>query len=209
MSPQLIGFVAPPAVAVVVGLVFAFFGFRGRTRYKTLFKIGGPLFLLGALVWFLVTPPPDGWSRHATADGACSIEFPQAPKHEVTPGGEGDRLAVALIDRNVDYSLTFSEAPEWAHIPLDNQFDVLRAEYSKKTETRPASRLVKELAITERGFPGREYQFAVGDQLVTRIKVFINGPRIYRAIAVNPPDAKLDRDAQRFIDSFRFEINKP
>ena len=40
-------------------------------------------------------------------------------------------------------------------------------------------------------------------------EVFVSGRRVYRAIAVNPPGDRADRDAQRFIDSFRFETSKP
>src|SRR4051812_28101324 len=101
MSSQLVGFVAPPAVAVIGGLVFAFLGFSKRGRYAKAFKIAGPLLLLAALGWLLVTPPPDGWVRRTTADGVCSVEFPQAPRHEVDPDGEeADRLVVALPERN-------------------------------------------------------------------------------------------------------------
>ncbi len=215
MSSQLLSFVAPPAVAVVVGLVFAFLGFRGRkpdVKYTTFFKIGGSLLLFAALGWFLVKPWPDGWSRHTTTDRACSIEFPQAPRHEVNPDGEeADRLEVALTGRNAHYSLTFSDvSPESAALPIDKQFDLLRDIFgSRQAPGGTPPRLLKELVINERGFPGREYQFVVGHQFVTRIKVFISGPRIYRAIAVNPPDPKTERDAQRFIDSLRFEITKP
>lgn len=70
-------------------------------------------------------------------------------------------------------------------------------------------KMIRDRTITEGGHEGREYQFTVGDKLVSRIKVFRAGRRVYRAIAVNPPDPTLDRDAQRFIDSFRFDKPKP
>ena len=70
---------------------------------------------------------------------------------------------------------------------------------------KPA-RLMKEAVLSERNVPGREYQFAVGEQLVAE-KAFISGSRVYRAIAVNPAPAP--SATQRFIDSFRFEVPKP
>lgn len=126
-------------------------------------------------------------------------------------GEEGDRLEVVIPERQTRYSLIFSDlSPKDAARPVDDVFRDLSEIYATtKTPGRAPARLLKELAITDRGFPGREYQFAVGDRFVTRIKVFVNGARVYRAIAVNPPDAALDRDAQRFIDSFRFEVTKP
>ncbi len=219
---SLVGFVLPPAVALVAGVIVTLIGFRKRkaeadgapnrwgAKYARFFKVGGPLLLLAALAWFVVIPLPDRWSRHATSDGACSAEFPESPQREFNPDGEeADRLRTALPDRNADYSLTFSDlSPADAARPHDDVFNDLRAIYGR-SKGGPAPRLMTERVLTEGGTPGREYQFAVGDQFVTRIKVFVRGPRVYRAIAVHPPGAALDRDAQRFVDSFRFENAKP
>lgn len=233
MSPY-VSFALPPVLALVFGAVAVWVGFR-KPRPATstapdappvapsaldrltanrggLFRVLGPLLLVGALVWFVTVPAPDGWVRRPTSDGVCSIEFPQAPERELNPDGEeADRLEVALPDRNAHFSLTFSEvSAETAALPPEKQFDLLRELFgSKKTPGGVAPKLVAERAFAEGGFPGREYQFAVGQQLVTRIKVLIRGERIYRAIAVNPPGGKPDRDAQRFIDSFRVEKAHP
>ncbi|HEY1188377.1 MAG TPA: hypothetical protein VGE74_12065 [Gemmata sp.] len=226
MSPQYINFVLPPAVAVAVaaGAVAVWVGFRTprkspegvpvglRDRLTVqrggLFRVAGSLLLVGALVWFVTVPAPDGWVRRATADGVCSIEFPREPVREVNPDGEGaDRLVVALPDRNANFSLTFSEvSAETAALPSEKQFELLRELFgSKKTPGGDEPKLVTERAFTEGGLPGREYLFAIGHQLVTRIKVLIRENRIYRPIAVNAPGGQPDRDAQRFIDSFRIE----
>src|SRR5262245_34152782 len=213
------------SIIVLIGLVFVLVGFRvlGRKRgtsesadrwhakYGKFFKIAGPVIVVGGLALFLLRfntqPHAEGWSRHTTADGACSIEFPQVPKHEPKPGGEdGDRLVVSLDAVNASYSLSYSDlSPKDAAMPLDQLFATLRANYMLKSPPGTLAKLVREEAITEAGIPGREFQFAVGQQLVSRIKVFVKGSRVYRAIAVNPPDEKLDRDAERFINSFRFE----
>lgn len=230
MSPSMLGAIAEGGIPMLAGAYMLLTGYRvigpkpgaseardrWHAKFGRFFRVGG-LFVLGVGIMMLVVavarewpPKPDGWSRHATADGACGIDFPQAPRHEVNPDGEeGNRLEVVIPERQTRYSLIFSDlSPKDAARPVDDVFRDLGAIYAKTPGGAPA-RLLKELAITDRGFPGREYQFAVGDRFVTRIKVFVNGARVYRAIAVNPPDAALDRDAQRFIDSFRFEVTKP
>ena len=227
MTSQFVAFAAPPAVAVLVGVVFALVGFRKigpkpgtretsdrwHARYDKLLRLAAAILVIGALVFVLVVPVPANWTRHTTADGACSIEFPEVPRHEVTHTPDGittDTLEVAFKGVDARFSLSFSDLSEKdAARPLDELFGDFRLLYAKPRPDSVPARLVKELALEDRGFQGREYQFAVGDQLVTRIKVFVNGRRVYRAIAVNPPGDRADRDAQRFIDSFRFEISKP
>lgn len=207
MPLNFVEYAGPPSLALGAAAVCAAIGFRKVTgRRAKHFRIAAALLVLAVPVWLLVVPAPDGWTRHLSADGACSAEFPQQPQHEANPDGD-DRLEVARPDRNAHYSLTFSDMPpETAALPPDEQFDKIRSSFaSKNAPDGTAPKLVKELAVADRGVPGREYQFAVGDRLATRIKVFVAGRRIYRAIAVNPPDPALDRDAQRFIDSVRFE----
>ncbi len=187
------------------------------TRAKWL-KWLGPLFILGAVAaFFLVnrlTRPPapqaaEEWARRTTSDGACSAEFPLAPKRDTAD--DGDRLEYAREDRGTSCLLAFSDLSEKdAAEPSDVVFALLRAKYVlTRTPAGAPVKLVRDRTIVEGGYEGREYQFAVGDQFVSRIKVFVNGRRVYRVIAVNPPDATLDRDAQRFIDSFRFDKLKP
>jgi hypothetical protein len=227
MTSQYLAFAAPPAVAVLVGVVLALVAFRKlgpkpgaretsdrwHARCGKLLRIAAALLVLGALAFVLVVPAPSNWTRHATADGACSVEFPEAPRHETQTHDDltTDTLEVELKDRNAHLSLSFSDLPaKDAELPSEKLFELLRGVYmSTKTPVGVPARLVKERALNERGFEGREYQFTVGDQLVTRIKVFVSGRRVYRAIAVNPPGDRADRDAQRFVDSFRFEISKP
>ncbi|MBY0457787.1 MAG: hypothetical protein K2V38_10650, partial [Gemmataceae bacterium] len=160
-----------------------------------------------ALAWLVVGPRPYGWVRQSTTDGACSIEFSGPPRHKLDPDGEADGHEVVLTARNAHFSLVFSDlGPEAAALPTDEQFDLLRALFaSKKTSAGAAPKLVKEEVLADGGWNGREFVFAVGDQFVTRIKVFVRGPRVYRAIAVVPPDPALEADAKRFIGSFRVE----
>jgi hypothetical protein len=226
MSWQFVGFVTPAAALALVGLLLALAGFRKlgpkagareafdrwHAKHGKFLKLTGPLFLVGALVYFLITPFPVTWTRHTSADGACSIEFPDLPRHDTNTqdGDTTETLEVSLKDRNAHYSLSYSDlsAKDGAR-PVGDLFANLRDIYATtRTPASAPAQLVKEATISDHGFVGREYQFAVGDQFVSRIKVFISGRRVYRAIAVNPPDARLDRDAQRFIDSFRFEISK-
>jgi hypothetical protein len=196
-------------------------------KYGKWLKLLGPIIVLGGIAAVLLamrtsrTPAPSAvesgasetWNRYTTADGACGIEFPQPPTHkqQTQDGDTVDSLDVAVKDHNVHYALTFSDISATdAALPTDKLFDLLRAIYATtRTPGGVPARLMKEQVIADRGFPGREYQFVVGDHFVSRIKVFVNGRRVYRAIAVNPPDERLDRDAQRFIDSFHFEITKP
>ncbi|MBM3981313.1 MAG: hypothetical protein FJ304_13705 [Planctomycetes bacterium] len=177
------------------------------TRAKWLRWLG-PLTLLAAVAAFYLvnraTRPPD-WARHATSDGACSAEFPLAPARDTED--DADRMEVVRADRDARYSLTFSDLSEKdAAEPPDVVFALLRAKFVLARATAGAPvKLIRDRTITEGGHEGREYQFTVGDKLVSRIKVFRAGRRVYRAIAVNPPDATLDADAQRFLDSLRFE----
>ncbi len=204
MTSQWLLYALPASLAFVAGAFATYRGYRGRSRIA---KWCGPALLVCALAWLLVGPWPSGWTRHTTNDGACSIEFPQPPQRDTTAtAGDTDRLEVSFADRNITYSLAYSDvSDESAAIPLDERFQLLREHYaSKRTPGDAPTKLLKEQTIRERGTEGREYHFAVGNTLVTRIKVFIRGSRIYRAIVVYPPDATLDRDAQRFLDSFRF-----
>ncbi|VTR92626.1 unnamed protein product [Gemmata massiliana] len=229
MSAQMFGELLPNGISILIGICVTLVGFRvfgkkpgvseeaDRWHAKTgkWLKLLGPVIVLGGLVSLVATTnkywprTADGWSRHTTTDGACSVEFPHAPEHDVGSEGEENRLVVSLSGRNVNYSLTFSDVPEWTGIPLEEQFNKLREHYMGKSSGSTTPLLLDERVLTENGFPGREYHIAVGHQFVTRIKVFINGSRVYRAIAVNPPDIELDSKSQRFIDSFRFEIRKP
>jgi hypothetical protein len=227
MTWQYVAFAAPPAVAVLVGLVLALVGFRKlgpkpgaretsdrwHAKYGKFLRLAAALLVIGALVYVLVVPVPANWTRHTTADGACSVEFPEVPRHETQTQDDitTDTLEVSFKDRNAHLSLSFSDlSTSDAARPPEDLFALLRGKYtSTKTPPGVLTRIVKDVALEDRGFQGREYQFAVGDQLVTRIKVFVSGRRVYRAIAVNPPGDSADRDAQRFIDSFRFEISKP
>lgn len=177
-------------------------------------RLAAALLVIGALVFALVLPMSATWTRHTTADGACSVEFPETPRHE-TRTQDGDTvnaLEVVLKDSNAHFALSYSDLSTTdGALPADELFSLLRFKFSSSTKTPPGvlTRVVKEQVLEERGFQGREFQFAVGDQFVTRIKVFVSGRRVYRAIAVNSPGESADRDAQRFIDSFRFEISKP
>lgn len=227
MSSQYVAFAAVPALLVLVGLVLALVGFRKlgprpgsrepydrwHARRGKYVRLAAGLCVIGALVYVLLVPLPATWTRHATADGACSAEFPEPPRHEVQTRDDitTDTLEVEFKDRNAHFSLSYSDlSAKDGALPPDELFALLRGVYATtKTPVGSPARLLKEQVLDERGFPGREYQFGVGDQLVTRIKVFVSGRRVYRAIAVNPPGASADRDAQRFIESFRFEITKP
>ncbi len=232
MSAQMFGDVLPNGISILIGICVTLVGFRvfgkkpgvseeadrWHAKIGKWLKLLGPVIVLGGLVSLVATSgkhwsqTADGWSRHTTTDGACSVEFPHAPQREVlsTPGDNGESLNVADTSRNTHYSLTFSDlSGKDAARPLDEQFDDIREIFMGKSPSGTTPLLLNERVLNEHGFPGREYHIAVGHQFVTRIKVFINGSRVYRAIAVNPPDIELDRKSQRFIDSFRFEIRKP
>jgi hypothetical protein len=214
-------------VAVLFGLALALVGFRKlgpkpgtretsdrwHARYGKYLRLTAALLVIGALAYVLVVPLPATWTRHTTADGACSVEFPETPQHETVTRDDvtTNTLETEFKDRNAHFSLSFSDLTiADGALPADKLFELLRYKYSS-TKTPPGvlTRLAKEQVLEDRGFQGREFHFAVGDQLMTRIKVFVSGRRVYRAIAVNPPGDSADRDAQRFIDSFRFEISKP
>ena len=232
MSAQMFGEVIPNGISILIGICVTLVGFRvfgkkpgvneeaDRWHAKTgkWLKLLGPVIVLGGLVSLVATTgkywsrPADGWSRHSTTDGACSAEFPHAPQHEVqsAPGDNGESLNMADSSHNTNYSLTFSDlSAKDAARPIDEQFDDIRDIFMGASPGGTTPVLLDERVLVENGFPGREYRIAVGHRFVTRIKVFINGSRVYRAIAVNPPDIELDRKSQRFIGSFRFEIRKP
>src|SRR3954468_8910463 len=96
MNSQYVAFAAPVVVVVLVGLVLALVGFRKlgpkpgtretsdrwHARYGKLLRIAAALMGIGALVFVLGVPMPATWTRHTTADGACSVEFPETPRHE-------------------------------------------------------------------------------------------------------------------------------
>lgn len=201
-------------VAVVLGAVIALVGFR---RPSKALKAGGALLVLAGFVacalFAPTNPPPEPWQRHATIDGTCSIEFPEQPQRDTRTDKDGitvSALDVAIPGRNIHYSLSFSDMSEKdASRPDAEVFADLRDIYATTRTGGPEPRLMKEQVLQDRGFEGREYHFAVGDLRASRIKVFVNGRRVYRAIAVNPPGEEADRAAQRFLDSFRFEVSKP
>jgi hypothetical protein len=182
------------------------------TRAKWLRWLG-PLTLLAAVAAFYLvnraTRPPD-WTRHTSSDGACSAEFPIAPTRE-TAEDDAHRMEATRTEKNASYTLTYSDLSDKdAEEPPDVVFALLRAKFvlARATPGAPV-KMIRDRTIVEGGHEGREYQFTVGDKLVSRIKVFRAGRRVYRAIAVNPPDAVLDADAQRFLESLRFEKPKP
>ncbi len=222
MTAQHVGFFVPHAIGLVAAAVVTLIGFRKigpklgkhagadrwHARFGPYFRIGGPLLVVAVLALAIVAPASD-WTRHTTTDGACSAEFPRPPRHETQTHADvpTDTLELEFEGENARFSLSFSDlSAKDAALPSDELFALLRGVYATtRTPVGAPARLMKEQVLEDRGFPGREYQFAVEDQLVTRIKVFVSGRRVYRAIAVNPPGADADRAAQRFIDSFRFE----
>ena len=210
MNAPLIGGI----VAVVVGALAALIGFR---RPSKALKVVGPLVALAGIAICLLfaptNPPPEAWQRHATLDGVCSIEFPEQPQRDTQTDKDGttvSALDVSISARNIHYSLSYSDlSEEDANRPGDKLFNTLLLLYMRPRPDAPRSEILKEQVLNERGFAGREYHLKRSDDLVSRIKVFVSGRRVYRAIAVNPPGADADRDAQRFLDSFRFEVPKP
>lgn len=203
-------------VAVVVGAIVALIGFRQRSKRGPLLKaVGAVVAVAGIVVCLLFAPtdpPPERWQRHATADGACSAEFPESPQRDTRTedGGTTSTLEVAVPGRNAHFKLSFSDLSEKdAARPVDEVFADLRRLYIRPRPDTPRSDLLKEQVLEDRGFTGREYHLTTGNALASRIKVFVSGRWVYRAIAVNPPGAEADRDAERFISSFRFEVSKP
>jgi hypothetical protein len=123
MSSQYVTFAIVPAVAVLVGLVLALVGFRKlgprpgsretsdrwHARYGRYLRLVAGLCVIGALVYFIVVPLPATWTRHTTADGACSAEFPEVPRHEVQTRDDitTDTLETEFKDRNSYLALSF------------------------------------------------------------------------------------------------------
>lgn len=183
---------------------------KWRTALAALIVLGAvaAFFLVNRLTRPPAPPVAEEWARHATSDATCSAEFPLAPKRDTSE--DGDRLEYAREDRGVSCLLAFSDLSEKdAALPPAEVFDLLRAKFVlTRAPTGAPVKLVRDRTIFEGGYEGREYQFTVGDQFVSRIKVFVSGRRVYRAIAVNPPDPVLDAAAQRFVDSLRFDKPK-
>jgi hypothetical protein len=85
---------------------------------------------------------------------------------------------------------------------LDSIRDALPAYWAEQGKK---SRLVREEPIGADGRRGRAFEFAIGDTHRFRTNVFIVSRHVYRAIAVTPTGLADDREARRFLDSFRIE----
>jgi hypothetical protein len=192
------------------------------SRFGKFFRIGGPLLIAFGVfqaVFGIVRVSNQceallaaNWSRYATSDGACSAEFPAQPEHETKPTNEVEtrQIKLYLDEPDIDFRLSFSDIaadapPVTDEERLDAIRDAVREGLSAVSGPKEKNQLVREQKISENGILGRELEFAVGQALTLRTKVFILNKRIYRIIAVTPRNQKYEEATKRFLGSFRFE----
>ena len=188
---------------VAYGVIAAPARIEGMRRF---FKVGGPLLIAIAIalaVTNLRTPTTErNWQRVTTTDGACSVEFPQPPKHETKLIGglptDTQSLYIAAIDQ--DFRLSAVEIPADAPPATDDQrIDMIRdSMIANKNYV-----LVGERKLTERAGAGRELELLVNDTHTMRVRVYVSGRRSCRAIIAMPKSSSAE-DANHFLESFRF-----
>jgi hypothetical protein len=191
------------------------------SRFGKFFKIGGPLLMAFGVfqaVFGIVRVSNQceellaaNRSRYTTSDGACSAEFPAPPEQKTKPVNvvETRQIKLYLDEPDIDFRLSFSDiAADALPVTDEERLDAIRDGLAAVSGPKEKNQLVREQKISENGIPGRELEFAVGQALTLRTKVFILNKRIYRIMAVTPRNQKYEEATKRFLGSFRFEPAK-
>ncbi len=222
MSPDVTADVFEAGIQVAVGtwmtlLAYEVVGANLRARVpwiknrSMLLKIGGPaLIALGlaqGVTAALRTPPSTApqWQRVSSTDGACSIEFPRAPQHEVKPlgGVPTDVRDAYLEDLDEDFRLSSVDVPAGAPAASDDQRLGAMHDGLIAYANANGQQVLRDERESEHGRRGVRLDTVVNGKHVMRTRIFVAGGRAYRAIVVTPKDVSSE-DADRFLASLRF-----
>lgn len=189
-----------------------------RRRIGPAFFVVGPILILVGVVSLALAFVRDAkessisnsapWIRYKTSDGICSAEFPEEPKHNksVAFGIESDNMKLLLNGGATYYILSYSEVPSDAPPATnDERLDALRDGLPAMAEaSRQKFKFVREQKISVNEVAGREIEFEAGTKFTFRAKIFLQGVKIYRIIAVTPRSDSDDASTRHFLDSIQF-----
>lgn len=155
------------------------------------------------------------WQEFSSTEGGFSISMPGQPTERELPvrGGNGPvssrEFALALEEGKIVYSVNYADLPTISTELNASQINLL-LDGARDASVRNLKngQLVSERGIELNGYIGREIEVANPDGFSAKTRIYWVQPRLYMIVVASTAETDLDREAERFLDSFRLLAEK-
>lgn len=150
------------------------------------------------------------WEEFTSEEGGFTVMMPKTPTHETS------EIPTAIGPVTM-HTFSASNNNKWAYMVIYSDYDaesVSAADPSTMLEgardgvmKQLGGKIVIDRDLTIGGYPGKEVEVVTSDkQFRCRARLFLVDNRLYQVIAVVPGKAKLTKDAEKFLESFKIMI---
>jgi hypothetical protein len=150
---------------------------------------------------------PAGWKKLQSDKGRYSILLPEDGQEEKLvqdlPTGDGQTTKLFLHGCQRGKSLFAATYADYSQAPAPEKVQAVidaviggNARGQKGTVT--GSQEIKLL-----GLPGKEAEIKKGNGAVVKLRVFLDGNRLYQIMVGGPPNDVPEKDVKTFLDSFK------
>jgi hypothetical protein len=148
---------------------------------------------------------PGVWATYSSVAGRFSMLFPGQPilkeqPVDSTAGKVTNYVLVASLGSTA-FLASYADYP-----PLNDDPQAVLDRVRDGAVSGVKGTLTKSIAITLKGYPGREFQ-ASGEDMRATFRIYLVNNRLYQMAVVCPPDAPTDQ-VRDFLNSFDLKLDK-
>lgn len=155
------------------------------------------------------------WQDFSSSEGGFSISMPGQPTERELPvrGGNGPvssrEFALVLEEGKLVYSVNYADFPTISTELNSSQINLL-LEGARDAAVRNLKngQLVSDRPIELNGYIGREIEVANPDGFSAKTRLYWVQPRLYMIVVASTAETGLNREAERFLDSFQLLAEK-
>ncbi len=155
------------------------------------------------------------WQEFSSTEGGFSISMPGQPTERELPvrGSNGSassrEFALVLEEGKIFYSVNYADLPMIAEELNPSQINLL-LDGARDAAVRNLKngQLVSDRPIELNGYIGREIEVSNPDGFTAKTRIYWVQPRLYMIVAASTAETGLNRESERFLDSFRLLAEK-
>lgn len=139
------------------------------------------------------------WNEFSSTQGGFAVSMPGTPKEETQTNQDGSvEHSFSLAVDNTAYLIHYSDIPEAEKLTQEQVKQLLDSAPDDFTKSANA-KLLKSENISLSGHPGKEFEFAIGDRVNGKGRVYMVKQRLYIVVGMTSTTDNF----QKFLDSFR------
>lgn len=155
------------------------------------------------------------WQEFSSTEGGFSISMPGQPTERELPvrGGNSSvssrEFALVLEEEKLVYSVNYADFPMISEELNPSQINLL-LDGARDAAVRNLKngQLVSDRPIELNGYIGREIEVANPDGFSAKTRLYWVQPRLYMIVVASTSETGLNRESERFLESFRLLAEK-